>query len=129
MHYTALVTLLIAILYVYLGLQVAAAHRQFGVALPKTYGNEDFERVYRAHMNAVEWAPVFLPPLWLFAYYVSDIGAALIGLVWIGARVWYLALYRVGVDKRFPAFAVQGTATLVLLAGDLIAILVRIVKG
>jgi len=118
MHFTAFVTMLTALLYVYLGLQVAGARGKFDVALPKTYGNEGFERVHRAHMNAVEWAPIFLPLMWLFAYYVSDPLAALLGLVWIAARVWYLAAYREDTGKRVRPFQVQAYVCLALLAGS-----------
>ncbi len=129
MHFTAFVTILAAILYVWLGIQVANAHRAFGVALPKTYGNENFERVNRAHMNTVEWAPVFLPLLWLCAYYVSDVFAGVVGLVWIGARVWYLTGYREATEKRFPAFFIQAGACGVLLVGALIGLAWRVFHG
>jgi len=41
-------------------------------------------------MNTLEWLPVFLPSLWLFAVYVSDAIAGGIGLVWIIGRVFYM---------------------------------------
>jgi glutathione S-transferase len=129
MHFTAFVTMLVALMYVWLGLQVAKAHRQFGVKLPKMYGNEDFERVHRAHMNALEWAPVFLPLLWLFAYYVSDPLAAALGLVWIGARVWYLIGYRESVEKRTRAFQVQAYICVALLLGSLGGLIWRVFHG
>jgi glutathione S-transferase len=129
MHYTALVTVLVALLYVWLGTRVAQAHRQYGVKLPKMSGSEEFERINRAHMNTVEWAPIFLPLLWLFAFYVSDMFAAVVGLVWIGARIWYLAGYRAGAEKRFMPFLVQALACGVLLAGDVIGIVLRLAKG
>src|SRR3954465_15530933 len=37
-----------------------------------------FERVFRVQMNTLEWMPIFLPSLWLFAIYVSDPIAAAI---------------------------------------------------
>ena len=79
-HYTALVTLLAVLLYFYTGLLVAQARGKFGVKAPATTGNPDFERVFRVQMNTLEWMPIFLPVLWLFALYVNDWAAALFGL-------------------------------------------------
>ena len=75
-HYTALVTCLAIAFYFFLSIQVSKARRQFGVKLPAISGNADFERVFRVHMNTLEWMPIFLPSLWLFAVYVSDPYAA-----------------------------------------------------
>ncbi len=129
MHYTALVTALTAALYVWLGIEVSKAHRAFGVKLPATAGHPDFDRVHRAHMNTVEWAPIFLPLLWLFAFYVNDIAAAALGLVWIGARVWYFRGYSEAAEKRFRPFLVQTSICGVLLVGSVIGIVLRLVKG
>ena len=48
--------------------------------------------------------PIFLRSLWLFALYVSDMGAAPIGLVWILGRI----LYFVGAVAAKQARLVQG---------------------
>src|SRR2546430_16608621 len=78
-HYTAIVTLLAIALYFFLATRVAVAHAKFGVKLPATSGNPDFERVFRAHENTLEWMPTFLVPLWLCAIYLSDVAAAALG--------------------------------------------------
>ena len=70
-HYTAIVTLLAVAFYFFLATRVATAHIKFGVKLPATSGNPDFERIFRAHMNTLEWMPTFLVPLWLCAIYLS----------------------------------------------------------
>ena len=77
--YTALVTVLAVCLYFMTGLLVANARTKFGISPPATTGNPDFERVFRVQMNTLEWMPIFLPLLWLFAVYLSDWGAAVIG--------------------------------------------------
>ena len=82
-HLTALVTLLAILVYFYSSVLVSRARGTFGVKLPAISGNPDFERVFRAQMNTLEWLPIFLPSLWLFAIYVSDGIAAAIGLVWV----------------------------------------------
>lgn len=126
--YTALVSLLAVLFYVYLGTRVAAARRTFGVPLPATTGHPDFERVNRAHLNTLEWMPVFLVPLWLCALYLSDAGAAVLGLVWIVGRIMYFAGYREAADKRHIGFLVQGIACLLLLVGALAGIVMHWVR-
>ena len=112
--YTALVSLGVVALYFGFALRVARAHRAFGVTLPAMSGNPDFERVYRAHINTLEWMPTFLIPLWLTAFYLSDVAAAALGLVWIAGRLWYFAGYSRAVEKRFPGFAVQALVCTIL---------------
>ena len=113
-HYTAIVALLAIALYFFLATRVAAARGRFGVKHPATTGHPNFERVFRVHMNMLEWMPTFLVPLWLCAIYLNDIAAALLGLVWIGGRVLYYIGYSKAVEKRLPGFLIQ-TAVCVLL--------------
>jgi glutathione S-transferase len=128
-HYTALVTLLAVLLYFYTGILVAQARAKYGVKAPATTGNPDFERVFRVQMNTLKWMPIFLPALWLFALYVNDWGAALLGLVWIAARIHYIRGYSTAAEKRHYGFSVQAFAAGVLLIGALVAIVLRIVHG
>src|SRR5256885_11247664 len=122
-HYTALVSLLAVLFYFFIATRVARAHVQFGVKLPATTGNPDFERIYRVHMNTLEWMPTFLVPLWLCALYLSDLGAAALGLVWIAGRILYFTGYSQAVEKRLPGFFVQSTACILLFLAAGAAIL------
>jgi glutathione S-transferase len=128
-HFTALVTVLALILYFYMAVRVSQARGKFGVKAPAITGNADFERIFRVQMNTLEWMPIFLPALWLFAIYVSDAFAALIGLVWIVGRAMYMVSYAEAAAKRGPGFGVQALAALTLLLGALIAILWRMLHG
>ena len=92
-HYTAIVTLLAIAVYFYSSILVSRARGKFGVKLPAISGNPDFERVFRAQMNTLEWLPIFLPSLWLFAIYIGDGIAAGIGLVWVIGRILYVLGY------------------------------------
>src|SRR5204863_2613270 len=78
-QYTAIVTLLAVAFYFFLATRVAAARGRFGVKHPATTGNPDFERIFRVHLNTLEWLPTFLAPLRLCALYLSDVTAALLG--------------------------------------------------
>ena len=124
-HYTALVTLLAVAFYFFISTRVAAAHARFGVKLPAMAGNPDFERVYRVQMNTLEWMPIFLVPLWLCAITLSDVGAAVLGLVWIAGRALYFTGYSRAVEKRLPGFLIQTSACILLFVGALAGIVIR----
>jgi glutathione S-transferase len=121
-HFTALVTCLAILFYFFTSLRVGKARATFGVKAPATSGNPDFERVFRVQMNTLEWMPIFLPLLWLFAIHNSDTIAALVGLVWIAGRVLYMTGYSQAAEKRETGFFIQALACVVLLLGALGAI-------
>jgi glutathione S-transferase len=127
--FTALVTCLAILFYFFTGIQVSKARMAFGIKVPATTGHPDFERVFRVQMNTLEWMPIFLPSLWLFAIYIGDLYAAILGLIWIAGRVLYLMGYSQAAAKRGPGFAVQALAGIILWAGALGAIVWRIVQG
>jgi len=128
-HYTAIVTLLAVALYFFFATRVATGRGTFGVKHPATTGNLDFERIFRAHVNTLEWMPTFLIPLWLCALYLSDIGAAALGLVWIAGRIVYFIGYKQAVEKRLPGFFIQGTACLLLFIGAAVGVVMRLAGG
>ncbi len=121
-HYTAIVTLLAMAFYFFLATRVAVAHDKFG-------GNPDFERIFRAHVNTLEWVPTFLVPLWVCAIYLNDIVAAVLGLLWIVGRALYFAGYSRAVEKRLPGFFIQATACLLLFIGAAIGVVMRWAGG
>jgi len=126
-HFTALVTCLAILLYFFTGIQVSKARSAFGIKVPATSGNPDFERVFRVQMNTLEWMPIFLPSLWLFAIYVSDPIAAVLGLIWIAGRALYLTGYAQAAAKRGRGFAIQAVAAIILWVGALGAVIWRII--
>ena len=126
-HFTALLTLLAILFYFVTSARVARARIRYGVKLPAITGNADFERVFRVQMNTLEWLPIFLPSLWLFAIYIRDGVAASIGAVWIIGRIVYMIGYTQSVPRRSPGFFIQALATFVLLLGALGAVVWRIV--
>jgi len=126
-HLTALVTCLAVLMYFLFSFQVGKARRTYGVKAPAISGNPDFERVSRVHMNTLEWMPIFLPALWLFAIYISDAIAAALGVIWIVGRVLYMTGYAKAANKRGPGFAIQGGAAIVLWLGATGAILWRLI--
>jgi glutathione S-transferase len=127
-HFTALVTCLSLLAYFLISFQVGKARQTYGIKAPAVSGNPDFERIYRVQMNTLEWMPIFLPALWLFAIYVGDAVAAALGVVWIVGRVLYLIGYAKAVNKRGLGFAIQGGAAVILWFGATAAILWRLIQ-
>jgi glutathione S-transferase len=127
--FTALVTLLAVIFYFWIGFRVGQARARFGVKAPATTGNPDFERAYRVQVNTLEWMPIFLPAIWLAAFYVNDLFAAAVGLVWIVGRVLYLQGYSQAAEKRGTGFFVQAIAAAVLWATALVGVIKSMLAG
>ena len=117
--YVSLVTLLTALVYFWMATQVARTRKKVGILPPTMSGDPLLERTIRAHTNTLEWMPIFLPSLWLFAVYWSEPVAAGIGLVWIVGRIVYFFGYRSDPSKRFPGFFIQAIAVAFLLLGAL----------
>ena len=117
--YVSLVTLLAALVYFWMATQVARTRNKVGILPPMMSGDPLLERTIRAHTNTLEWMPIFLPSLWLFAIYWSEPVAAGIGLVWIVGRIAYFFGYRSDPSKRFPGFFIQAIAVAFLLLGAL----------
>src|ERR1700746_1217615 len=128
-HFTGLVSLLAILFYFFTSARVARARAQNKIAAPAITGNADFERLFRVQMNTLEWMPIFLPSLWLFAIYISDRWAALVGLVWIVGRIVYMLGYERATENRRPGFLIQSLACTVLLFGSLGMIVWRMVQG
>ena len=115
----AIVTLLSGLLCSAMGIAVTRAHIKSGILPPAMIGDASLERVARAHANTLEWMPIFLPALWLFAIYCSLPWAVALGAVWIFGRTVYFIGYASAAERRFAGFFIQTMAALALLLGAL----------
>lgn len=116
----AVVTGLSLLVYFWMGLRVGQARSRHNIPAPAIHGNDDFERVFRVQANTLEWLPIYLPSLWLFALYWDDKVAAVLGVVWIIGRILYMTGYSKAAGSRSMGFMIQALATAVLLFGFLI---------
>lgn len=117
--WVAIVTLVALLLYVWMALRIAFARKTAGIQPPAMTGDPILERHIRVQANTLEWLPVFLPSLWLFAIYWSDLVATVLGVVWIVGRIVYALGYVDDPAKREVGFGIQALATAVLLFGAL----------
>jgi glutathione S-transferase len=126
---TPIVSLLAIAFYFFLATRIARARRKFGIRLPATTGNPDFERIFRIHQNTLEWLPTFLGPLWLCAIYFNDSAAAGLGLLWIAGRIVYFLGYRKAVERRLPGFFIQASACVLLFIGAVWGVISHVIHG
>lgn len=117
--WVAIVTLVALLVYVWMAARIAVVRKKTGVHPPAMTGDPVLERHVRVQANTLEWLPVFLPSLWLFALYWSDMVAAILGAVWIAGRIVYALGYVADPGKREVGFIIQALATAALLFGAL----------
>lgn len=118
-YFVAIITLLSGFLCFGMAATVARARSKTGIFAPAMTGDAYLERCNRAHANTLEWMPIFLPGMWLFAIYWSPLWASIFGSVWIVGRILYFRGYVVSVQKRAPGFFIQTMAVFVLSLGAL----------
>lgn len=117
--WVAIVTLVALLVYVWMALRVTWARRKCGIDAPAMTGDPVLERTVRVQANTLEWLVIFLPSLWLFAVYWSDLVATIAGVVWVLGRIVYALGYVADPKKREAGFIIQALATAVLLFGAL----------
>lgn len=117
--YVALVTIGALLVYFWMSLRVAGARRKTGIQAPAMTGDPLLERNIRVHYNTLEWLPIFLVSLWLFAIFWNDLWAAGLGVVWILGRIVYALGYVADPGRRAAGFLIQFLATAALLFGAL----------
>lgn len=127
MAWVTIVAMLALLEYFYFSIQVGQARAKFGVKAPATTGNEQFERYHRVHQNTMEQLVMFLPSLFTFATLVSQMWAAILGVVFIIGRAVYFNLYVSNPDKRGPGVIISLLATATLIIGSLIGAIMMLV--
>jgi uncharacterized MAPEG superfamily protein len=109
-HWPALVTLATLLLLFGCAWYVGVARGRYQVKAPAMTGPEEFNRAFRVQMNTVENTVAFLPALWLASIYFSPRIAAVIGAVWVVARVWYALAYAREPRSRGMAYTISNIA-------------------
>ena len=118
-RWTAIVTIVALLVYFNMSLGVGRARGKTGIHAPAMTGDPLLERAVRVHMNTLEWLPIFLAGLWLFAIFWNEVAAAALGVVWIVGRWLYASGYMADPAKRSTGFLVQFAAAALLLIGAL----------
>lgn len=126
MEATVIVTFLVLAQYVLFGVQVGSLRAKHGVKAPATTGHDEFERMNRVHLNTMEQIVVFLPALWIHAFYANPLWGAGLGLVFIIGRFVYRAEYLKDPSSRSPGFSMTFIPSAILLIWALVAAVMRL---
>jgi glutathione S-transferase len=124
--FTGLATLAMLLVYFWAGMRVGKARGTYGVKAPATSGPEEFNLIYRAHVNTLEQIVLTLPAVWLLAIWVGDLWGGIAGTVWAVGRLMYISSYSKIAEKRGPGFLIGFLATAAALMGALVSIVVYI---
>jgi glutathione S-transferase len=128
-RWTAIVSIVALLVYFWMGLQVGRARGKCGINPPTMTGDPLLERAVRVQANTLEWLPIFLVGLWLFALYWNEMVAAGLGVVWIIGRLLYSAGYMADPGKRSTGFLIQLLTAGILLLGALGRIVYSLAVG
>ena len=118
---TSLVTLLAVALMFWTAINVGKARAKNDVKAPATSGHEMFDRAYRIQMNTLESAMLLLPSMWIYAGLIGDLGAGVLGAIWIAGRIWHALAYQQEPAKRGPGFGISFLAIAGMWVGGLSA--------
>lgn len=123
MKLTAWVTIASLFMYIWVIVKAGKARTTHGVKAPATDGPLAFQSAMRVQANTVEQLVIFLPLLWLSAFYTGDRTAAILGAIWVIGRIIYAHGYYQAPEKRSLGFGISSFAA----AGLLIAAIVGLV--
>lgn len=125
MQWTAWATLAALAVYLWISANVGRARGKYKVNAPAVEGPPEFNRVMRVQANTVEAMALFLPALWLCAYFLGDRWAALGGAVWCIGRIVYAQAYYRDAAKRTAGFGITMLASFGLMVGAAAGLLMR----
>jgi len=125
----SLITVLALILYFVVSFNVGRMRVRHRIEAPATTGHPEFERAFRVQQNTLEQIVFFLPSLWLFTVTVSSDWAAALGCLWLVGRIIYAQSYYREPGARGPGFLIGLTASLVMLVGALVAIVIALLRA
>lgn len=128
MDIIALIILVALAQYAWFALRVAAGRGRFGVAAPRTTGDERWERLHRVQMNTLEQLIVFVPSIMLFGSYLDPRWAWLPGAAFILGRQLYARAYARDPASRGPGMGITLLANAALLVGALVGVVLELLK-
>lgn len=108
--------------------KVYNARTKYKIEFPAVTGNTNFERVFRAQQNTLEWFPVFATALWGSSLFFHQVPSALCGVVYLYSRHKYFKDYSASVEARVPGFILGVKCMqimLVMSAAGFVTVLLR----
>jgi len=125
MKLVSIVAALALVEYAVFFILAGRARGRYGVAAPATTGHPIFERYFRVQLNTVEQLVIFLPALFMCAYFANEGMASALGLVFILGRALYARAYIVDPAKRGPGFLLTIASNFLLLLGGIVGVILE----
>ena len=126
MVWTSLVILLALLEYSLFGALVSRARGKYGIKAPAVSGNPVFERYFRVQQNTLEHLVMVIPAMLIFAWFLSDLWSAVLGLLYVVSRIFYAYAYvKEPASRHYPAMA-GGFLTLALMLGGLVGVVLKL---
>jgi uncharacterized membrane protein YecN with MAPEG domain len=125
----SLITVSALLVYFVTIINVGRARLKYNVMAPAISGDPNFERALRVQENMLEQLIFFLPLMWIFSYYVSELWGAILGGIWILGRVLYAWGYYQEAKKRTLGFGISSLSGMGLLLGCLITLGMLVIKA
>ncbi|XP_059971622.1 microsomal glutathione S-transferase 2 [Mesoplodon densirostris] len=88
----------------YFALQVGKAISKYKVTPPAVSGSPEFERIFHAQQNCVEFYPVFMITLWMAGWYFNQVFDTCLSLVYIYVHHQYFWGYSKAAKRRITGF-------------------------
>ena len=125
MNYIDIVAVIAVLQLIFFSMLVGHARGKYGVSAPAVVGHEQFERVYRVHMNSLELLVAFLPALYLAGKYWSQPAVAGVGAIYLVGRFIYWRAYVTAPKSRGLGFGLSSLPVLLLLGAALVGAVSR----
>lgn len=126
--YPGIVSALALLVYYFTLFKAGMARGRFNVPAPSHDGPEEYQRYVRAHLNTLEHLALFLPGIWLFAFAVSPVWAAGIGIIWPIGRLMYALGYYENADKRSIGLYISMPPIYIFVLGSLIGFALQAIE-
>lgn len=121
MEAVAIVTVLALIQFFWFGFEVGKMRGKHACKAPAVTGAPEFERMFRVQQNTMEQLVMFVPALWLYAYFVNPLWGAGIGAVYLVGRAIYRVSYVKDPGTRSAGFMLSLLPTSIMLVWVLVA--------
>ena len=125
MNYIDIIAVIAVLQLIFFSMLVGHARGKYGVSAPAVVGHEQFERVYRVHMNSLELLVAFLPALYLAGKYWPQAVVAGVGAIYVLGRFIYWRAYVTAPKSRGLGFGLSSLPVLLLLFAALVGAVSR----
>ena len=123
MDHATLIVLLALLQYVWFTARVGLARGKYNVNAPACDGDETWNRLFRIQQNTMEQLIVFIPAVFAFSYYTSELWMMVPGLAFLIGRFLYSAEYQKDPKTRTPGMAITLLSNVVLVLGALFGLI------